>query len=275
MLTCCMLIYPAQIRSGPEKTRVILAPFRSKTAAFRAMLSRFSALAQSQSLRRCISSTAVTLNKSSKQRNKVSKKNTKPPTPALPKKVQAPVAQVVIPVKSLTTPEKEEEVAAPAEGKGNRAENESSSSSSSPSTGSRELPHVDSIGAKVASSDAKAQTRSASLGAAEEGTGGYQAEETIYTANPSFSAPLVLTATFVFAVFSLSAADMARSLWSEADPDNPGQSRLAPPWKRYGIATGFATIAAAITFYGATAPARFVPFSRSIDKIDFESLKTY
>lgn len=86
-------------------------------------------------------------------------------------------------------------------------------------------------------------------------SGTYEPAETIYTANPSFSAPLVLTATFVAAVFALNGADMARTMWSETD--KKGETTLAPAWKRYLIASGFATVALGITVWGCTAPARY------------------
>lgn len=46
----------------------------------------------------------------------------------------------------------------------------------------------------------------------------FSPEETIYTAHAPFSVPLVLTAVFVFAVFSLTGADNARvglASWNE------------------------------------------------------------
>ena len=83
-------------------------------------------------------------------------------------------------------------------------------------------------------------------------------EETIYTANPPFNVPLVMTACFVLAVFSLSGADMARQGLAQYNEDTGEYDELAPKWKRYTFAGGFAGASMAIIAFGAIAPGRIV-----------------
>ncbi|KAK4057903.1 hypothetical protein OIO90_001122 [Microbotryomycetes sp. JL221] len=81
--------------------------------------------------------------------------------------------------------------------------------------------------------------------------------ETIYTANAPYNVPLLMSAAFVFAVLSLSAADMARIGYSSYNEDK-GEYEIAPKWKRYSIATGFGLVSVGIVSWGALAPARLV-----------------
>ncbi|KAK4055578.1 hypothetical protein OIV83_000124 [Microbotryomycetes sp. JL201] len=82
-------------------------------------------------------------------------------------------------------------------------------------------------------------------------------EELIYTANAPYNVPLLLSAAFVFAVLSLSAADMARVGYSSYNEEK-GEYEIAPKWKRYSIATGFGLVSVGIVSWGALAPARLV-----------------
>ncbi|KAM0788903.1 hypothetical protein ACM66B_002985 [Microbotryomycetes sp. NB124-2] len=82
-------------------------------------------------------------------------------------------------------------------------------------------------------------------------------EETIYTANAPYNVPLLLSAAFVFAVLSLSAADMARVGYSSYNQEKE-EYEVAPKWKRYTIATGFGLVSIGIVSWGALAPARLV-----------------
>lgn len=87
----------------------------------------------------------------------------------------------------------------------------------------------------------------------------YGKSETIYTGQPSFSVPLVLTAALVFAVFAMNGADMARVGYADWDEEKQ-EYELAPTWKRYLFAAGFGGVGIGVTIWAVLIPARFVLF---------------
>ncbi|KAI5474307.1 hypothetical protein MNV49_003646 [Pseudohyphozyma bogoriensis] len=82
----------------------------------------------------------------------------------------------------------------------------------------------------------------------------YGPEEVIYTATAPFNPAALMTAAFVMSVFAFNAADIALN-GTEYNEDT-GEDELAPKWKRWSFATGFAAAGTGIVIWGALVPAR-------------------
>ncbi|SCV70604.1 BQ2448_3366 [Microbotryum intermedium] len=82
-------------------------------------------------------------------------------------------------------------------------------------------------------------------------------EETIYTSPPPFNVPLLMSACFAFSVFSLSAADIARTGYASYDEEKE-EYELASPWKRYTFAGGFVCVSVGLVLWGTLAPGRVI-----------------
>ncbi|GAA5916793.1 hypothetical protein JCM5296_007392 [Sporobolomyces johnsonii] len=82
-------------------------------------------------------------------------------------------------------------------------------------------------------------------------------EEVIYTAQPPYPVALLLTASFVIAMFSFVAADLAR-VGIQVYDEETQEYRIAPKWKRYTLATGAAAVGVGAVTWGVLSPARLV-----------------
>ncbi|SCZ97784.1 BZ3500_MvSof-1268-A1-R1_Chr7-3g09585 [Microbotryum saponariae] len=102
--------------------------------------------------------------------------------------------------------------------------------------------------------DAKLSTVSSSH---DEPHQNQEEEETIYTSPPPFNVPLLMSACFAFSVFSLSAADIARTGYASYDEDKEAYE-LASPWKRYTFAGGFVCVSVGLVLWGTLAPGRVI-----------------
>lgn len=77
----------------------------------------------------------------------------------------------------------------------------------------------------------------------------------MYTANPPFNVPLVLSVCFVMSVFALTGADAARVGLADWNSETE-EYELAPAWKRYVFAGGFLGVAGGLVWWGSVAPGR-------------------
>ncbi|KAM0746372.1 hypothetical protein T439DRAFT_329816 [Meredithblackwellia eburnea MCA 4105] len=97
----------------------------------------------------------------------------------------------------------------------------------------------------------------AARSSSDDNSSEYGPESTIYSTQPPYNVPLVLTVSFVISVGCLMGAENARVGLTKYD-EKEEEWKPAPAWKRWGYAAGFTAVAVGAAAWGALAPSRIV-----------------